>query len=86
MPDFALVALDGAYHASVGALTDSFILARDRIEQVFADSGPMRMETRLRILSLDGGPIRMSDGRRLDVDGAISSVERRSREASSRPS
>ncbi|ABQ66697.1 transcriptional regulator, AraC family with amidase-like domain [Rhizorhabdus wittichii RW1] len=75
MPDFALVALDGAYHASVGALTDSFILARDRIEQVFADSGPMRMETRLRILSLDGGPIRMSDGRRLDVDGAISSVD-----------
>lgn len=75
MPDFALVALDGAYHASVGALTDSFILARDRIEQVFADSGPMRMETRLRILSLDGGPIRMSDGRQLEVDGAINSVD-----------
>jgi transcriptional regulator GlxA family with amidase domain len=75
MPDFALIALDGAYHASVGALTDSFILARDRIEQVFAGSGPMRMETRLRILSLDGGPILMSDGRRLEVDGAISSVD-----------
>lgn len=75
MPDFALVALDGAYHASVGALTDSFILARDRIEQVFADSGPMRMETRLRILSIDGGPILMADGRRLEVDGAISSTD-----------
>ena len=75
MPDFALMALDGAYHASVGALTDSFMLARDRIEQVFADSGPMRMETRLRIVSLDGGPILMSDGRRLEVDGAISSVD-----------
>ncbi|ATE63930.1 GlxA family transcriptional regulator [Rhizorhabdus dicambivorans] len=75
MPDFALIALDGAYHASVGALTDSFILARDRIEQVFADSGPMRMETGLRILSIDGAPIRMADGRPLEVDGAISSTD-----------
>nr|WP_047166198.1 helix-turn-helix domain-containing protein [Sphingomonas sp. Y57] len=75
MPDFALVALDGAYHASVGAFTDSFVLARDRVEQVFAGSGPMRMETQLRILSLDGGSIRMSDGRRLEVDGAIGSVD-----------
>lgn len=75
MSDFVLVALDDAYHASVGALTDSFILARDRIEQIFAGTGPMRMETRLRIASLDGGPIRMSDGRRLEVDGAISSTD-----------
>ena len=75
MPDFALIALDDAYHSSVGALTDSFTLARDRIEQVFDGVDPMRMETRLQILSLDGGPIMMSDGRRLDVDGAISSSE-----------
>jgi transcriptional regulator GlxA family with amidase domain len=73
MADFALIALDGAYHASVGALTDSFVLARDRIERVFAGSGPMRMETQLRILSIDGAPISMADGRPLDVDGAISS-------------
>lgn len=75
MPDFALIALDGAYHSSVGALTDSFMLARERIEHVFAGPDPMRMETQLRVLSIDGAPIRMADGRRLDVDGAISSAD-----------
>ena len=75
MSDFALIALEGAYHSSVGALTDSFTLARERIEQMFAGTDRLRMETQLRILSIDGGPITMSDGRRLDVDGAISSAD-----------
>lgn len=71
MPDFALVALDGAYHSSVGALTDSYTLARQRVEHVFDGVDPMAMETRLRILSIDGAPILMSDGHRLEVDGSI---------------
>lgn len=71
MSDFALVALPGAYHSSVGALTDSFLLARDRVEHIFADIDPVRMETGLRILSQDGGPVAMSNGIRLDVDGAL---------------
>lgn len=69
MPDFALIALDGAYHSSVGALGDAFLLARDRIRQVFAETGALQMETRLRLLSLDGGPVVMADGRTLAVDG-----------------
>lgn len=73
MPDFALVALDGAYHSSAGALIDSYVLARQRIEHVFDGVDPMAMETRLKILSLDGGPVAMSDGRRLEVDSPIDS-------------
>ena len=34
--DFALVALPGAYSSSIGALVDSFLIARDRVEHVFA--------------------------------------------------
>lgn len=60
--DFALIALPGAYHSSVGALTDSFMLARDRVEQLFAEPDHIRMETRLRILSGDGAPVPLSDG------------------------
>ncbi|WP_313808805.1 GlxA family transcriptional regulator [Sphingobium sp.] len=69
--DFALVALPGAYQSSVGALTDSFLLARDRVEHVFSGPDRVRMETRLRILSLDGAPVVMSDGRPLAADGAM---------------
>lgn len=76
MPNLALIALPGAYHTSVGALIDSFTLARDRVEHIFGGVDPMRMETRLQILSLDGGPIVMSDGRRLDVEAPISSVDK----------
>ncbi|MDB5670500.1 MAG: transcriptional regulator [Alphaproteobacteria bacterium] len=75
MADFALVALDGAYHSSVGALLDSYVLARDRIENVFSGSEPMAMETRLRVLSVDGRAVAMSDGRTLEVDGAIAPGE-----------
>lgn len=75
MADIALVALAGAYQSSVGALSDTFVLARERIEQVFAAPAPgpgaMRMETRLRILSLDGASVAMADGRQLSVDGAL---------------
>lgn len=71
MPDFALVALPGAYHSSVGALLDSFALARDRIEQVFSVTERTRMETRLRILSMDGGAATLDGGIVLRADGAI---------------
>jgi len=71
MSDFALLALPGAYHSSAGALTDSFLLAKDRVEHMFADELGMRMETALRVLSPDGGPVLLSDDTILRVEGAI---------------
>jgi len=67
--DFALVALPGAYSSSVGALVDSFMIARDRVEHVFAGEEQLRMETQLHILSADGGPVVLGDGRSFPVDG-----------------
>ena len=67
--DFALVALPGTYHASIGALIDSFLIARDRVEHIFAGEEQVRMETRLHILSADGGPVTLGDGRSFAVDG-----------------
>lgn len=66
--DFALVALDGAYHTSIGALIDSFLIARDRVEHVFTGEDQVRMETQLHILSPDGGPVKLGDGRPFAVD------------------
>ena len=74
MADFALVALPGAYHSSVGALMDTFLLARERVERVFAGSVGLRMETRLRVISPDGAPVAMADGRMLAVDGSLDST------------
>ena len=72
MADFALVALSGAYRSSVGALTDSFQLARERVEDLYASTGRARMETGLKLYSLDGAPTTLSDGSVLAVDGAPS--------------
>lgn len=69
--DFVLVALAGAYRSSVGALTDSFLLAAERVEKVFTGSERVRMETRLRILSPDGAAVRLADGSMLAVDGSL---------------
>lgn len=71
MPDFALIALDGAYQSSIGALLDSFVLARDRIAQVYSRENRVEMETRLQVLSPGGAAAQLADGRRLEVDGPI---------------
>ncbi|MBG6120015.1 MULTISPECIES: GlxA family transcriptional regulator [unclassified Sphingobium] len=70
MPDFALIALPGAYLSSVGAFSDSYLLARDRVDHIYRDQVKGGMETRLRILSIDGGPVMLSDGTSLKADGA----------------
>lgn len=72
MADFALIALPGAYRSSVGSLTDTFQLARDRVAHLYASAGRTQMETRLRIYSLDGAPVTLSDGSMLSVQGALS--------------
>jgi hypothetical protein len=71
MADFALIALPGAYRTSTGALIDSYLLARDRVEQVFAGAERMRMETALKTYSVDGRPVRLSDGSEMPVDGGL---------------
>lgn len=71
--DFALIALPGAYLSSIGALVDSFLIARDRVEHVFAGDDKVRMETHLRILSQDGQPVLTGLGQPCVVDGAIGS-------------
>ena len=53
MTDIALVVLPGAYLASVGALTDCYFLARDRIARIFSAPDGTDMETRLRIFVPD---------------------------------
>lgn len=73
MADFALIALPGAYRSSVGALTDTYLLARDRVADLFASTGRAQMETRLRIYSADGASVLLSDGSALTVHGTVPS-------------
>lgn len=74
MADFLLIALPGAYHSSVGALTDSYMLVRDHVEQMFSKGQSTRMDTDLRVLSTDGAPVMLGDGSLIQVTGAIEDV------------
>lgn len=71
MPDFALVALPGAYRSSIGALADSFALVRDRSEHLFDGVEPLNLVTSLQYLSIDGAASTCFDGTPLVVDGRI---------------
>lgn len=57
-------------------MTDSFMLARDRVDLLFTGAGQVHMETRLRILSIDGAPVPLSDGTLLPADGTICAAGR----------
>ena len=71
MADFALIAPDGAFLASLGACLDAFVVVQAQMERLFpAEDGP-KMETRLRLLTADGQAARLADGRRLPSDGII---------------
>lgn len=71
MADFALFVPSGAFHSSVGACLDGFTLAREQVERVLGANEPMEMETQLRVLSIDGQPVVMADGRRLPIDRGL---------------
>ena len=70
VPDFAVVALDGTLHASIGAILDAFALARRRVESLFPSLGPVPMETSLRLLTPSATALRLADGRQLKSDGS----------------
>jgi len=70
MADFALLVPAGAFHSSVGACLDAFTLVRGQVERLFPPEEAIKMETRLRLLSNDGAPVALVDGRSLDADGA----------------
>jgi transcriptional regulator GlxA family with amidase domain len=69
--DFALLVPRGAFHSSVGAFLDGFALAREQVERVLGTNEPLRMETQLRLLTADGQPAVMADGRRLTADRGL---------------
>lgn len=70
MADFAVVALEGSLHASVGAFLDAFALVRRRVESLFPSLGPVPMETALRLLTPGATALRLADGRQLTSAGS----------------
>ena len=70
MADFAVVAVDGSLHASVGAFLDAFALVRSRVAGMFPSLEPVPMETAVRLLTPGATALRLADGRQLSSDGA----------------
>ncbi|MFV3075032.1 GlxA family transcriptional regulator [Niveispirillum fermenti] len=70
MADIAVIAPPGSFLASLGACLDAFVVVRAQVEQLFAPSEGLKLEARLHLLTEDGQPVRLADGRRLPCDGA----------------
>lgn len=51
-------------------MLDCYAYTRGRVEQVLSPEGPATMVTQLRVLSVDGRPVKQHGGGVLDVDGA----------------
>src|SRR5512139_2580267 len=72
MPNLAaLLVLPGASHAGVGVWLDGHIYLQEQVRQAFARTAKRGMDSGFRTLSLDGLPVRMTDGSAFAVDGAI---------------
>lgn len=75
MADFALLIQPGSYHSSVGAFLDAFALVRAQVKARIPAQDALPMETGLRLLSRDGHPVVMADGRSIAVDDAAGGTE-----------
>src|SRR4051812_35602765 len=49
MPECVLIAPPSAFHSSVGACLDAFMLVGTQVERMFRSHGAVRMETRLHL-------------------------------------
>lgn len=68
MPHCAVIAPADALHSSVGACLDAFMLVGTQVARLYRSHGAIPMETRLHLLSQDGRPVMMADGRLLAVE------------------
>jgi transcriptional regulator GlxA family with amidase domain len=66
-----VLALDGAFASGIGVIADLFALSNRFIRRQYADREDRGRMIEIRLLSLNGAPITMAGGRRLEVDGAI---------------
>jgi transcriptional regulator GlxA family with amidase domain len=75
MPYIAVVALPGSFLSSVGAALD----AHTRLSEIFATdcnlAAHARMQTGVKLLSLDGRDVQLAGNRQLAADAAISTDE-----------
>lgn len=71
LKDVAVLALPGSYLSSVGALTDGLALVARQILAMFAPPYATPMQTRVRLLTADGGPLQFAGGRQMASDGDL---------------
>ncbi len=65
------MALPGSYLSSVGALTDGLALVARQVLTMFAAPYATPMQTRVRLLTADGGELEFAGGRRMACDGDL---------------
>lgn len=74
MPEFVVAALPNTCLASLGAILDAHALLGALYQSNHALSDYSRMATKVRIATLDGGPVALAGGRTLPSDGGLASA------------
>jgi transcriptional regulator GlxA family with amidase domain len=74
MPELVIAASPKTYMASLGVVLDAHALLGALYESNRALSDYSHMATGVRVLTVDGGPLRLAGGRTLAADGAFSSA------------
>lgn len=69
--DVAVLAMPGCYLSSAGALTDGFALVARQVLAMFAPPYATPMQTRVRLLTVDGAPLQFAGGREMASDGDL---------------
>lgn len=69
--DVGLVALEGARMSSVGVMVDAMALVAEQVARQFGPVHGQPMQTRLRLLGLREGTLRLGGGRELLLDGGL---------------
>jgi transcriptional regulator GlxA family with amidase domain len=71
MAGFAAVIPEGGLLASIGAFTDAFTLLRHQVGQIYHSRESFNMQTALSLLSLNGRPVQLANGKSLNVDAGL---------------
>lgn len=74
--EIALLAPDGAFMSSVGTALDALVILTAQSERSYPEDRALSRAAHMRLITVDGGPVRLADGRRLTADGSIRSSTR----------
>jgi transcriptional regulator GlxA family with amidase domain len=67
--DIAVIGLPGSFLSSLGTVLDGFAMVARQVQEMFAAPYRVAMQSKVRVLTATGQPLRLAGGRTLAADG-----------------